>query len=181
MEHHIMPWITYEPPQDKTPQTASGDLIHAQNEVRRLMDMLKLIAAQDQAAGGNISEAEAWRSAQRLARDALRGAYVEGDTTHMDLYVAQEELRERDSMLCGVFRLLEEGFESHGITFYLQAVLEKVDWAEAGVSMSRAQAWWTDHKAQGEARRKAEAEALARKREAALSKLTDEEREILGV
>jgi hypothetical protein len=36
-----------------------------------LRQALQLIAAQDQGCGGNVTEAEAWRSAQAIARAAL--------------------------------------------------------------------------------------------------------------
>jgi hypothetical protein len=176
-----MTGLTYEPP-----QSASADMTYAESEVRRLTDMLKLIAATDQAAGGNISEAEAWRQAQRLARDALRGAYVEGDTSSMDLFVCQEELRERDAMLSG---LLDSIYKLDGhiqSTMILKgyvsnSVREWFNETKAGVTWERLEAWWADHKAQDEARRQAEAQAQACKREAALAKLTLQERKLLGV
>jgi hypothetical protein len=151
--------------------------------------MLKLIAATDQAAGGNISEAEAWKQAQRLARDALRGAYVEGDTSSMDLFVCQEELRERDAMLCAILSSIyfldgyaDASCKVNGACMPFSAAVEEwFDWKKSGVSWERVQAWWCDHKAQDEARRQAEAEELARKKAAALSKLTPEERALLGV
>ena len=39
-----------------------------------LVNALKLIAAQDQGCGGNVTEAEEWRSSQRIARAALAKA-----------------------------------------------------------------------------------------------------------
>jgi hypothetical protein len=118
--------------------------------------------------------------ARKLAERAEREHAVTGPLiAKIDIQAAQ--IAELEAMLCGVFSLLEAGFESHGITFYLQAVLEKVDWAEAGVSMTQAKAWWADHKAHDEARKRKEAVILAAKRAAALAKLTPSERELLGV
>lgn len=119
--------------------------------------------------------AEEIRRNEQLARERELALLRE------EIHVLQEELKEREAMLCGVFTLLENGFESHGITFYLQAVLEKVDWTEAGVSITQAKAWWADHKEQDEARKRKEAVILAAKRAAALAKLTPAERELLGV
>jgi len=49
--------------------------LHAQHEA--LLKALKLVAAQDQGCGGNVSEAEAWRAAQHIARAAI--AAVKGE------------------------------------------------------------------------------------------------------
>jgi hypothetical protein len=84
-------------------------------------------------------------------------------------------------MLCAVFSLLENGFDSHGITFYLEAVLDRIDWREAGVTRYDTEAWWEDHKDRDAERRHQEALALERRRQEILARLSDEEREILGV
>jgi hypothetical protein len=43
------------------------------------------------------------------------------------------------------------------------------------------EAWWVSHREQDRARKAVEAEAQVRKREAALAKLTPEERALLGL
>ena len=42
-------------------------------------------------------------------------------------------------------------------------VLDDVDWNEVGVSQDLVRKWWSDHQAEDERRRRAEAEAAARK------------------
>ena len=44
-----------------------------------LLESLKLIAAQDQGCGGNVTEAEAWRAAQSISRAAI--AKAQGEQT----------------------------------------------------------------------------------------------------
>lgn len=109
-------------------------------------------------------EHEAWASPLRAEISSLR-----------------EDLRAREAMLCAVFSLLENGFDSHGITFYLEAVLDRIDWREAGVTRYDTEAWWEDHKDRDAERRHQEALALERRRQEILARLSDEEREILGV
>lgn len=48
-----------------------ADLIKSRDA---LVEALKLIAAQDQGCGGRVTEAEAWRSAQSIARAAIAKA-----------------------------------------------------------------------------------------------------------
>lgn len=93
----------------------------------------------------------------------------------------ERELAQREAMLCGVFTLLENGFTSHGITFYLPAVLDRVNWQEAGTTRMWTEQWWEDHKERDAERRAEEARQLARRRQEILARLTPEEREILGI
>lgn len=106
-----------------------------------------------------------------------------------EIRVLQEELKERDAMMCGVLSSLFtlDGYwgasckvDGNNMGFS-SAVRAHFDETESGVSWEQLESWWVDHRAQDEARRKAEAAALAAKRAAALCKLTPAEREILGV
>lgn len=106
-----------------------------------------------------------------------------------EIHVLQEELKEREAMLCGVLSSLFtlDGYWGSSCKVdgndmgFSSAVREQFDETESGVSWDQVQAWWLNHRAQDEARRKAEADALAEKRAAALAKLTPAERELLGV
>ena len=91
------------------------------------------------------------------------------------------QLAERDAMLCAVFTVLENGFQSHGVTFYLRAILNKVNWQEAGTTLHATEAWWEDHKERDAERRAQEAAEREAKRKAILARLSPEEREILGL
>ena len=93
----------------------------------------------------------------------------------------EARLAEREAQLCGVFTLLENGFTSHYITFYLRAILEQVNWSETGTTLHATETWWEDHKEKDQARKEQEAWELARKKRDILNKLTEEEREILGL
>lgn len=112
---------------------------------------------------------------RRLAREAITGPL------HREIADLRHQLEEREAMLCAVFGLLDNGFESHGITFYLGAVLERVDWREAGVTRYDTENWWEDHKERDRERRHQEELAKERRRQEILARLTAEEREILGV
>lgn len=106
-----------------------------------------------------------------------------------EIHVLKQGLAEREAMLCGVLSSLYtlDGYwgasckvEGKDMGFS-SAVREQFDETESGVSWDQVQAWWLNHRAQDEARRKAEADALAEKRAVALAKLTPAERELLGV
>lgn len=52
--------------------TEQASVIADEREViEHLLSRLNLIAGQDQGAGGNVTPEECWRSAQRIARDAV--------------------------------------------------------------------------------------------------------------
>lgn len=79
--------------------------------------------------------------------------------------------------LCAILTLLEK--DPAGFVL----MLKKIDWKEAGVSKREFMRWWEDHKEKDAARQVREAKEKAEKkiRDEALSKLTDEEKKILGV
>lgn len=94
-----------------------------------------------------------------------------------------------EAMLCGVLSsvVFLSGYhdaalqvEGRKITI-MDAVRDYYNEDESGVTWNYLEEWWADHKLQDARRKQAEAEAREQKRAAALSKLTQEEREILGV
>lgn len=179
-----MPWITYE-----SSDSLSSALYKSQSLVRALYDTLRLIADQDQAVGGRVTEAEAWRNAQKIARDTIKGSITAHGPLQEEIHVLTEELRERDAMLCAILSSIYflDGYAAasckvNDISMPFSAAVEEwFDWEESGVSWEHLQAWWTAHQEQDCVRREQEALEVARKREAALAKLTPEEREILGL
>lgn len=52
-------------------RTDADKFIQSVATIGRLTTALRLVASQDEGCGGRVTEAEAWRSAQRIARDAL--------------------------------------------------------------------------------------------------------------
>lgn len=105
---------------------------------------------------------------RRRAKEAITGPLRE------QIFTLQQQLQERDAMLCGVLTALEQ--------FYtLDVLTENWDAQEAGVTWDQVDVWWQDHLEKDRLRRQQEAlerEAVRRK---VLSKLTKEEREILGL
>ena len=88
----------------------------------------------------------------------------------------EKEARLIKATLCGILRVLEVPYDQGKI-------FELVDWKEAGVKRSDAEAWWNKHKMEDDLRRAKEA-AEAHKKEIkknALSKLAPEERAVLGL
>lgn len=86
------------------------------------------------------------------------------------------DIHDFEAVLCGIFTSLEKYGEKN-------ILLNDIDWDEVGVSRGMVEAWWEGHKREDERRRKKEA---AEKRKAelkatALSKLTNEEKEALGI
>ena len=81
-----------------------------------------------------------------------------------------------EAALCGILTAVEKGNN-------LEWVMAHFDAKEAGISMDEVDMWWAKHKAKDEIRRQLEREAKEReaKKNAALAKLTKEERAILGL
>lgn len=103
-----------------------------------------------------------------------------------EIDVLRAELAERDAMLCGVLSSIYklDGYIQNTMIlqdYFSNSVGEWFNEAEAGVTWDSVQQWWTDHKLKDEARKAVEAAERERKREAALAKLTPEERALLGV
>lgn len=86
------------------------------------------------------------------------------------------ELSARDAMLCGVLSALE-----HLNSF--DQVVENIDWHEAGISKKALLSWWKRHKEEDARRKLQEAKAKAKeeKVQKALSKLSKDERKLLGL
>ena len=109
------------------------------------------------------------------------------DTARKTSEKYREQCMRVEAMLCAILSV-HESLGTLGIH------LIHVDWNEAGVTEAEFEAWWEDHKAKDQARKEAEkrvAEFHVREAEArevrerirteALSKLTPEERQALGV
>lgn len=64
-----------------------------------------------------------------------------------------------------------------------EETLSKVDWKEAGIKKRELLSWWEQHKEEDRARREREKRVKHEKkiRKEALSKLSDEEKKILGI
>lgn len=98
-------------------------------------------------------------------------------TEREDLEKDYRELALVRASLCAVLSVLEED----DATF--AAILKKIDWKEAGVSKREFLSWWTDHMEKDRKRKEQEAKLMREKEilKEALSKLTDEEKKILGI
>lgn len=103
---------------------------------------------------------------------------------------AEREKRMMAAMLCAICTVLESNRElvrRDGQSTLLPAVLDKVDWEEAGVKRTEFAVWWDRHKEEDRKRRKREAAEAARRdqakkrREEALAKLTLADRRVLGL
>ena len=100
----------------------------------------------------------------------------------MEDFRRSEEYAERAlirAALCAVLTALER--ESGGDLY--ENVLSFIDWKEAGVTEKEFRKWWKDHKMEDAERRAYEREERRKEevRKFALSKLSDEEKKILGV
>jgi hypothetical protein len=99
------------------------------------------------------------------------------------------QIAELEAMLCGVMRSLAylEGYECSAAPVaaarraVYNAVHDNFDETECGVTWQQLEEWWEDHQERDAERRAQEAFALERRRREILARLTDEEREILGV
>jgi hypothetical protein len=92
------------------------------------------------------------------------------------------DIHDFEAVLCGLFteaesRGLRTGYDE------LSFLLSEVNWKEVGVPRKKVENWWAGHKREDERRRKKEAEEKrkAELKAAALSKLTDEEKQVLGI
>lgn len=81
-----------------------------------------------------------------------------------------------EAVLCGVFNMFNN---EEDLVFNL----EFVDWDEVGISKDLVLSWWENHKEQDELRCKIEEDkrVAAERKLQALSKLSDEDREALGL
>lgn len=91
-----------------------------------------------------------------------------------EIDVLREKLRERDAMLCAVLTVVDRFGNFDLIACNLDA-------GEAGVSWDQISAWWQDHLERDAARREKEALRREQRRREILARLTNEEREILGL
>ncbi len=124
------------------------------------------------------------REAARRHEQALTGPLQE------EIDVLKLELAERDAMLCGVLTALTEidaafhmEVRSDGMALNLVADAMPVwyDGSEAGVPWEMVKRWWEEHQEKDRQRRAMEAATREARRRIVLSKLSAEERELLGI
>ena len=118
--------------------------------------------------------------ARELADRAEREHAVTGPLI-AKIDIQDRQIAELEAMMCGVFYLLENGFTNRGVTIYLQEILDRVNWQETGTTQMWTEDWWEDHKEQDRQRRIEEGRKRERRRREILARLTEEEREILGL
>jgi len=84
-----------------------------------------------------------------------------------------------EAVLCGVLTAVDKGI----LIGRSDALMDVVDWKEAGVKRRVVETWWKKHQAEDTERRAREFAERKRAdlRAAALGKLTDEERAALGI
>lgn len=75
----------------------------------------------------------------------------------------QENLKDLEAILCGVFSVFDEScpgggyYKSQGWpVIFLDGVLSAVDWEEAGVTREFAEKWWEKHKMSDQERKERE-------------------------
>lgn len=105
---------------------------------------------------------------RRRAQEAVTGAL------HEEISVLKLELQEREAMLCGILTAAT-------CRRCMDDVRQAFDEREAGVTIERIFAWWKEHKRKDEERRQREAADREARKQEILTKLTPEERNILGV
>lgn len=89
------------------------------------------------------------------------------------------DIEDFEAALCGIFTVLEASASGQSLDY----LLGYVDWKEAGVQRRVVETWWRKHKAEDDARRRREAREKSKEelKATALSKLTPEERSVLGI
>ncbi len=130
-----------------------------------------------------------YETPEEIREGARRALNRQREPLQHEIDVLKQELAEREAMLCGVLSSMFEldGYLGAAISLdgaarkFSYCVQEYFDEREAGVSWAMMEAWWVSHREQDRARKAAQAEAHTRKREAALAKLTPEERALLGL
>ncbi len=94
-----------------------------------------------------------------------------------------KKLKKVEAALCGVLTVLENVPDDWGINLTVDDILDVVDWKEAGIKRAWLEDWWEEHKKEDASRREREEQnrITQAKRAEALSKLTPEERKLLGI
>ena len=87
-----------------------------------------------------------------------------------------KQVKMLEAMLCASFR------SAYSMNKF-DELIKNIDWAEAGVTKSELLEWWNKHQREDEERREREHQEREREmaRHRALSKLTKEERKLLGL
>ncbi len=130
-------------------------------------------------------------AARLIASEADRESAMERTLgpLHAKIDIQGRQIAELEAMLCGVLSSLafldrygsaRVQVEGMHIGFY-DVVRDYFDEAEAVVTWQQLEAWWEDHQLQDRLRKQAEQQAVEARKQAALAKLTPEERELLGL
>jgi hypothetical protein len=106
---------------------------------------------------------------------------------HQQNAKTEKEKREVERALCSALAFIENAR-------LVEDYFDRTDWSEQAISADFVRRWWREHKAEDDARRKREAAAKAAKQakearqnarsklaKEALAKLSDDEREALGL
>ena len=87
----------------------------------------------------------------------------ERDMAYDELREVQENLKDLEALLCGVFSVFDESCPGGGYyvslggtDIFLDEVLSEVDWKEAGVNREFAEKWWEKHKMSDQERKERE-------------------------
>ena len=129
--------------------------------------------------------------AEIAAREREREKQILSDAIeplHAKIDIQRGQISHLEAMLCGVLSSLIT-MQGYGYTVMSDGGSKGVydatqDWFnedESGVTWSYLEEWWADHQAEDARRKAAEQAALEARKQAALSKLTPEERELLGI
>lgn len=109
---------------------------------------------------------------------------------HQEIDRLKAKLAERDAMLCGVLTALTKIDAAHhmeltsdnmALNLVANAMPVWYDGSEAGVPWGMVERWWQEHQEQDSRRRAMEAATREARRRIVLSKLSAEERELLGI
>ncbi len=107
---------------------------------------------------------------------------------HAKIDIQGRQIAELEAMLCGVLSSLTT-MQGYGYTVMADGGSQGIydatqNWfneEESGVTWYQLENWWQDHQLQDRMRKEAEQQAVETRKQAALAKLTPEERELLGL
>lgn len=95
-----------------------------------------------------------------------------GDASTDALIKEKDKSAKFEATLCGLMTYLE----NNG---YLEDALRSIDWKEVGIKRSGHEKWWYEHKEKDARRREEERREIRRKE--LIEKMSEEDREILGL
>ena len=87
---------------------------------------------------------------------------------------AQREVKWFEALVCGIFTHMNGTISD---------LLDNLDYEEMGITRRDVEAWWAEHKRKDEERRRMEEaqRVVAERRASAMAKLTEEEKQALGI